>query len=129
MAEKASISNNDSSAPKRNLEMPNYFHVLSYIEFGFVVLVAICIVFLAIHLACWVCFGWFDEVHKRVILVIKGIDTYWRADLMIIIPLFFRPIFKFLIHLREGPLGTKSGEPLSPQNQTSAQTYQTEASN
>jgi hypothetical protein len=44
----------------------------------------------------------------------------WKVCLVILVPLFFRPIFKFLFFLREGPLGTKTQLPPTTQPPPSA---------
>ncbi len=78
-------------------------------EFVLVVAIALFLLVLAVFLGAWVIWGCGDAIHSRLIQTIKGINTGWRVSLLLLIPLFFRPIYKFLWGLHEGPLGMKSG--------------------
>src|SRR5438034_2245564 len=91
-------------------EMPKLFAYLVYVEFALVVLIGVCVAVLAIYSAVWIVFGCGEEIHSRVVRVVKGINDNWRVDLLVLVPLFFRPLFKFLFFLRKGPWGIESGE-------------------
>jgi hypothetical protein len=99
--------------------MPEIFRYLCYVEFAVALSIGVGALLLALYLALWVGWGCWPDIHARLVQTIKGINAAWRADLIILVPLFFRPIFKFLIYLKEGPFGTKSELPPTitpPQN-------------
>ena len=89
--------------------MPKLLRHLRWMEFLLVVAVALFLLGLALFLGVWVIWGCGNEIHSRLIQTIKGMNTGWRVSLLLLVPLFFRPIYKFLWGLHEGPLGMKSG--------------------
>jgi hypothetical protein len=107
------IVHRTSRADELREEMPKLFGYLVYVEFALVALIGVCVTALAIYSAVWIVFGCGDEIHSRVVRVVRGINDNWRVDLLILVPLFFRPLFKFLFFLRKGPWGIESGQ-LSP---------------
>ena len=99
-----------ASAEKREEETPKLFRWLQYVEFALVVLIGTCVATLAVYTVVWIVCGCGEQIHSRVVGVVTAINNNWRVDLLVLIPLFFRPIFKFLFFLRKGPWGTESGQ-------------------
>lgn len=91
-----------------------FFRHLCWVEGLTVWALAICIVGLCAHFAIWVVSGKQNFIHARLVATLGQVDKGWKIALLVMIPLFFRPIYKFLINLRKGPLGTESGLPSSP---------------
>jgi len=86
---------------------------------GLVLFIIATIVFLLL----WVFFGWGSEIHDRLTDVIKLLNDNWKVTLLILLPLFFRPLRKFLVNLRKGPFGTESGDILSPHDEPTSGEY------
>src|SRR6266496_4054577 len=84
-------------------EWPKAFQKLYLLELTVVLFLALCLIGLAIFLAFWAITGCGCEIHTRIVQIIKGMNTGWKVCLLILVPLFFRPIFKFMFYLREGP--------------------------
>jgi hypothetical protein len=97
--------------PREKPEMPEFFRHLCIVECAIVWLLGTAFLGLSIHMIGWICFGWGEEIHARIVETIRGMNEGWKVCLIILVPLFFRPIYKFLIHLKEGPFGTKSEKP------------------
>lgn len=102
-----------SSPPTRHPaeEWPKIFSHLAKVEFCLICLIAVFVGALTMFLVFWVVFGCGEQIHARIVHTIKGMNEAWKICLLILVPLFFRPIFKFLYYLREGPLGTKTELP------------------
>jgi hypothetical protein len=62
----------------------------------------------------WILFGRCSEIYSRLTAVVSVLNDNWKVCLLVLVPLFFRPLRKFLINLKEGPLGMKSGKQLEP---------------
>jgi hypothetical protein len=87
---------------------PGTFWILEWVELILVLCIAAFIVGLAIYLSFWIICGFAPEIHARLIATIKGVNTGWKVALLILIPLFFRPVFKFVFYMRKGPFGSES---------------------
>jgi hypothetical protein len=109
--------------PKERPEMPEFFQHLSIVECGVVWLLGLAFFGLFVHMLGWICFGWGSEVHHRIVDTVKGMNEGWKVCLIILVLLFFRPIYKFLIHLKEGPFGTKSEKPARPEGVGKTEEY------
>jgi hypothetical protein len=91
--------------------MPPAFRHLWRLELTIVWAIGLATMFLSVYAALYALFGICPQVHERIAEVVKGVNSAWKLGLLLLIPLFFRPVFKFLIQLREGPFGTKSQLP------------------
>ena len=109
-----------ASDEKPVIENPKQDLWLSRLEVFMVFAVAIGSLIISTYLLIWILSGWHEDWHQRLARTVRGINNNWRIDLLILVPLLFRPIRRFLVNLREGPFGTKSGHPLggSLDNQT-----------
>jgi hypothetical protein len=103
-------------------QWPKIFWVLEYVEFWLVCFIAFFLVALTLYLAVWIFFGCGPQIHDRLVQTIKGVNTAWKIALLILIPLFFRPVFKFLFYLKQGPLGTARDE-LKPSPEVKRDAY------
>lgn len=90
---------------------PEWFGVLEHIEVWVICFLASVVFHLSVFLIFWIVSGCGSAIHDRLVQTIKGMNTGWKMSLLVLIPLFFRPIFKFLFYLRKGPLGTESKLP------------------
>jgi hypothetical protein len=90
------------------LGMPPAFRYLFYVELIFVGLIAIVSIAAILYSIIWVICGLWPEVHERLVSDLKQANAAWKVGLLLLVPLFFRPVFKFLIFLRE-VRGMKSG--------------------
>lgn len=86
--------------------------LLGIMEVILVIFLTFCLIGLGIFLGVWVLSGLGREIHFRLVATLRELDMNWKLGLLLLIPLFFRPVFKFLWNLRKGPLGTESGDPL-----------------
>jgi hypothetical protein len=102
------------------LEMSRFFRYLCIVEICVASLIGIGAVCGALYLPLWVFFGLFPSVHGRFMETIHAVHSGWRVILILLVPLFFRPLFKFLIHLKEGPFNTRSEIP--PKTETGSAT-------
>jgi len=118
MADRVVVS---SERPKP--EMPEFFRHLCLVECTIVWLLGAAFLGLSVHMIGWICFGWGAGVHARIVETIRGMNAGWKVCLIILVPLFFRPIYKFLIHLKEGPFGTKSEKPAYPESAGKTEEY------
>lgn len=89
-------------------DWPERFRFLEYVEFWLVILIAVFLVGLAAYLTIWVLVGCGCRIHSRLVETLRGMNTGWKVCLLILVPLFFRPVYKFMHYLREGPFRTKS---------------------
>ena len=89
---------------------PDFFRYLCYLEFAIVCLVGLGVLILGGYLICWVVWQWKPDIHARIVETVKGINTGWKVALGILIPLFFRPVAKFLIYLKKAQ-GWETVEP------------------
>ena len=97
-----------------NLEQNRW---LRWIEFSLALFLGLAVLFVIIHLGFWIFFGFGGFVHERVISIVHGINNNWKVSIVVLIPLFYRPIRKFLVNLRKGPLGMESGIQTTPAEQ------------
>jgi hypothetical protein len=99
-------------------EWPKRFRYLEYVEFWLVILLAAFLVGLAAYLTVWVLFGCGSRIHSRLVETIRGMNTGWKVCLLILVPLFFRPVYKFMHYLREGPFRTTSTPLIVPEHKS-----------
>lgn len=78
------------------------FFIVFFIGLG-IILIMICSIASA--------FGFWGNQYQNIITVVANLEGHWKAGLLIFIPLFFRPIFKFLMNLKEGPWGSRTELP------------------
>src|SRR6266487_4646834 len=90
------------------LGMPPAFRHLFRVELTFVGLIAVVSIASILYSIAWISFGLWPEVHERFVCTIRQANAAWKLGLVLLLPLFFRPVFKFLIFLRE-VRGLKSG--------------------
>jgi hypothetical protein len=95
-------------------EWPKAFQKLYLLELILVLFLAFCLVAVTLFLSFWAITGYGCEIHARVVQIIRGMNTGWKVCLLILVPLFFRPIFKFMFYLREGPFSTRAELPSQP---------------
>lgn len=72
---------------------------------------------IVLAIACLVGFGVYcllsgSAQEARVVQLIKIINENWKAALVLLIPLFYRPIRMFLERLEQGPFGMRTGKPV-----------------
>ena len=80
-------------------------------EMWIIISLTACLVVVALHLLLWIGFCLGDEMHGRFVETVSMINDKWKVFLLVLVPLFFRPVRKFLINLREA-FGAKSGKAL-----------------
>jgi hypothetical protein len=90
-----------ASKENPSLEMPRFFWWLCVLEFIVVLLIGLGVIALILYLATWIAFAWQPEVHARLVQTLNGMNLAWKAVFIILVPLFFRPIAKFLIYLKK----------------------------
>jgi fumarate reductase subunit D len=74
-------------------------------------------------LLLWIFFGVGSEIYERFSETLKILNDNWKVCLLIFLPLFFRPLRKFLLNLKEGPWGLTSGNPMQPDKKPSEGVY------
>jgi hypothetical protein len=88
--------------------MPPVFRWLCVMEAVLVFTLGLGAIALLVYSMLWIGFGICPKIHDRLAHTINGANAAWKISLVVLLPLFFRPIFKFLIFLRE-VRGLKSG--------------------
>jgi hypothetical protein len=76
-----------------------------------------------IILLLWIFFGVCSGIYERLAETVKFLNDNWKVCLLIFLPLFFRPLRKFLLNLKEGPWGLTSGNPMQPEKKPSEGVY------
>jgi hypothetical protein len=97
---------------------PRMFWLLEWVELLLVLLLGVLLTALAGFLVFWVVTGCGGDIHARLVQVVKGMNTGWKVCLLILVPLFFRPVYKFMHYLREGPFRTKSTPLTAPESKS-----------
>lgn len=91
---------------------PESFWILEWVELTLVCCIGVLVLGLAVYLGLfWIPCACFPEVHTRLVETVRGLNVGWKVGLLVLIPLFFRPVFKFLFYLRKGPFGSESHSP------------------
>lgn len=88
----------DKPEPPHN---PKFFRHLCYLEFAIVLSIGLAVICVALYLLAWIIWGWRPEIHARLNETLRGANIGWKIGLLIMVPLFFRPLAKFLIHLKK----------------------------
>ena len=78
----------DQSPPEKELHTfhPGQDRWLSWIEFSIVFLLGVGILLSAICLILWAFFGWFQDIHDKLLPTKTDINNHWRVGLAILIP-------------------------------------------
>jgi len=82
--------------------------IFGWIEFLIVFLIGLGIILIMVCFIASTIFGFWGQQYKNILQGIPELESHWKMGLLILIPLFFRPIFKFLMNLKEGPFGSKT---------------------
>lgn len=82
---------------------------LTVAELFVVLALAISLAILALFTLIWIVKTWSLQVQQdRLTTVLKTISDDWKAVLILLVPLFYRTIRKFIARIRKGPLGVEA---------------------
>ncbi len=118
-------SSSADSAPRQEVPYdfpPRRNSILAWLEFLIVASIGVAI-FLILGLAISSILGIFIEQYNNIIEEISQLEGHWKTGLIIMIPLFFLPIFKFLMNLKEGPGGLSTGSKMRATGGKTTNTY------
>jgi len=82
------------------------------VEFLIVFLIGTGVVVSLLIVCAWVFLGWFETQYHKTVQVCIGLNTNWKVGLIILVPIFFRPIRTFLEKAKKlwGAEAQESGE-------------------
>ncbi len=81
--------------------------ILRWVEFLVVVVVVVAVCSVLGYLAYWIIVGPDqDPRQQRLQIVAKLVNENWKVGLLLLVPLFYRPVRVFLEEIQEGPFGT-----------------------
>jgi hypothetical protein len=83
--------------------------VFSFVEGCTLVVITLAIYAAVIYTVYWIIYGGRSEdTHARFVIAVAELDERWKVGLLLLLPLFYRPIRKFLL-LLEQAWGLKTG--------------------
>ena len=113
MTEEAPSSDPTPSPPPSLPQDPFTYHpkqdvFLNGLEFCVVIFVGVSILGFVVVLIPWVFCGWPDEIVQRLAKIIRGLNNNWKTCLIVLIPLFFRPMRMFIEKIKKiGDIDTR----------------------
>jgi hypothetical protein len=93
--------------------------VLCSVEMGALLVLLLFICIAVSILVIWILFGRASKIYDRLTTVMNVLDNDWKICILIFVPLFFRPLRRYLLELKKGPWGMESGaQPQQGQQET-----------
>ena len=89
-------------SPCRDFTNPvNRDSFLFTLELSILLLICVSIVVITFIVGVWAAFGCLDEVVKRLHRIFNTMDLHWKASLILLVPLFYRPARMVALHVEK----------------------------